>query len=96
MTNKGQKSDKIKKGINYKTVNIQDLDLRKLKKQLRHGDIKEIADKTDFTPDYVSKVLNANNKRFNSAIVKTALYLIAEKYNIALTETQADNLMKER
>lgn len=94
MTSKVQKNDKFKKRNNGKTVNIHDLDLEKLKKGLRHGDIKEIAERTDFTPDYVSKVLNANNKRFNSTIIKTALSLIEEKYDVELNSPLADMLTK--
>lgn len=94
MTSKVQKNDKFKKSCSEKIVNIHDLDLEKLKKCLRHGDIKEIAERTDFTPDYVSKVLSANNKRFNSTIIKTALSLIEEKYDVKLNSPLADMLTK--
>lgn len=94
MTINVQNNDKLKKDYHEKIVNIEDIDLQKLRKRLGHGDIKEIAERTDFTPDYVSKVLNINNKRFNSFIIKAALSLIEEKYEIKINEALADTLTK--
>lgn len=52
--------------------------LKGIRSKTRHGDISSIAEKTGFTKEYVSLVLNPKSERFNEDIVREAIALIAK------------------
>ena len=52
---------------------MQKIDIRK---DLRHGDLVNIAQLTGFSYEYVKKVLNPDDKRYNDKIIEVAQKVI--------------------
>ena len=55
--------------------------LRKLRKRLKKGDFNTIVTKTGFSYSYVSKVLYGYDKKYNQAILETAITIANENEN---------------
>lgn len=64
--------------MNQKVININKIDLLQLKRHLNTGDIKRIAEKTGYSHNYVSRVLNPHDKRMNKKIITQALKIASE------------------
>ena len=51
---------------------------------LQRGDIKEIANQTGYTREYVGKCLNSNGNYFNQLIVEAAIKIISQRAQTAV------------
>jgi hypothetical protein len=50
-----------------------------IQSNLRHGDIREIAEKTGLSREYVGKALSLSNDFFNQDIISVAVEIISER-----------------
>lgn len=75
-----------------KKVPLRNIDRRKLKSKLRHGDLKRIEAnlKGRYSYDYISQVMR--NERYNAEIVRAALALANNQQTVTLPENQAAEL----
>lgn len=53
--------------------------LKSIRSKSRYGDISSIAEKTGFSKEYVSLVLNPKSERFNEDIIKEAIERINKR-----------------
>lgn len=78
--------------MNRKPLDIHKIDLNKLKKFLQHGDITKISQKTGFSVNYVSRVLNPEDKRVNKKIIQEAIRIAERSNEIMIDPEFAKNI----
>lgn len=78
--------------MNKKPLDINEIDLKKLKKFLQHGDITKISHKTGYSINYVSRVLNPEDKRINRTIIQEAIRLAEKSNEIMIDPKFAKNI----
>lgn len=75
-------------------VEPKDIDLNKLKEAIQYGDAKTIAEKTDYSHQYVRQVLSPKSDRYNAKIIIAAVELVKDRVRIELDPDIAKKLTK--
>lgn len=78
LTDSLQTDNKVRKNMNKTMIDIDSIDLKKLRELLNYGDCTEIASMTGFSPNYVYRVLDPKDKRMNKKILEAAFEIIEE------------------
>lgn len=78
--------------MNKKVIDIDSVDLEKLKKKLRWGDGVRIAEKAGCSQNYVWMVLNPESKAWNEDIIRAAIEVIGSR-KVEIDEDLADSLV---